>query len=780
MKYNNPFIKVTWEDTPENFTPEKIRRVKSYFQDKYKTKSIQVITKNLVNTSDIKLQSLEASDNILDSQYQKKLMKDFIKENSITTKWELIDRLDNKVNSKIEEKNQNRIRYNKWNIKKVEFSNFISFGQNNVIDYTQLDGISVIESNPKNFGGKTTSTVDLLLFLFFNTTTKTKTNIEIFNRFTDDDEVMVRGEITIDGDDYVIERKLNRKKTKSGEYNVTNKLEFFKKNEDGTIENLSGEQRRETETFITSAIGTEEDFLTTIMTTGNNLEQLIESKPTARGQILTKFLGLESLRTKEEAAKEIYNEWSRKLVSNTYNITQIEIDNTNYQDSIINSENEIERLGIDLKRLDNDLKSLELRRDELLQSKNNDVDQELIRTNPTLLEREINELISQKNISKKNADEVDVKEPSQYYVEEEHEKLNKQINDYLIKGKVTSDDIGRKEKLIEQLEKGEVCPTCNRRLEDVDHTDEINKIKQEIISLNNDRESYSNKLNELEKEVSVYKNLRVEYDNYERNKIKKARYELEVEQKELEISRKQIKLDNYENNKKKLEENQKIDAEVISVRTKIDTANADIRVANTSIERHKMNITSLNTKIETNVDLIKKIKSEEELGGVFKTYLTIYGKNGIAKIIMKNMIPLLNQELYRLLVDSAHFILELNVNDKNEVEFLMIDTETRVVKPLISGSGYEKTISSLALRAVLTKISSLPKPNIVVMDEVFGKIADENLEMVGEFFKKIKDYFEHILVISHNPLIRNWSDNIIMIKKEENVSSIEFITTKIL
>lgn len=780
MKYNNPFIKVTWEDTPENFTPEKIRRVKSYFQDKYKTKSIQVITKNLVNTSDIKLQSLEASDSILDSQYQKNLMKDFIKENSITTKWELIDRLDNKVNSKIEEKNQNRIRYNKWNIKKIEFSNFISFGQNNVIDYTQLDGISVIESNPKNFGGKTTSTVDLLLFLFFNTTTKTKTNIEIFNRFTDDDEVMVRGEITIDGDDYVIERKLNRKKTKSGEYNVTNKLEFFKKNEDGTIENLSGEQRRETETFITSAIGTEEDFLTTIMTTGNNLEQLIESKPTARGQILTKFLGLESLRTKEEAAKEIYNEWSRKLVSNTYNITQLEIDNTNYQDSIINSENEIERLGIDLKRLDNDLKSLELRRDELLQSKNNNIDQELIRTNPTLLEREINELISQKNISQKNADEVDVKEPSQYYVEEEHEKLNKQINDYLIKGKVTSDDIGRKEKLIEQLEKGEVCPTCNRRLEDVDHTDEINKIKQEIISLNNDRESYSNKLNELEKEVSVYKNLRIEYDNYERNKIKKARYELEVEQKELEISRKQVKLDNYENNKKKLEENQKIDAEVISVRTKIDTANADIRIANTSIERHKMNITSLKTKIETNVDLIKKIKSEEELGGVFKTYLTIYGKNGIAKIIMKNMIPLLNQELYRLLVDSAHFILELNVNDKNEVEFLMIDTETRVVKPLISGSGYEKTISSLALRAVLTKISSLPKPNIVVMDEVFGKIADENLEMVGEFFKKIKDYFEHILVISHNPLIRNWSDNIIMIKKEENVSSIEFITTKIL
>jgi len=51
--------------------------------------------------------------------------------------------------------------------------------------------------------------------------------------------------------------------------------------------------------------------------------------------------------------------------------------------------------------------------------------------------------------------------------------------------------------------------------------------------------------------------------------------------------------------------------------------------------------------------------------------------------------------------------------------------------------------------------------------------------MVGEFFKKIKNYFEHILVISHNPLFINWSDNIVMIKKDENISSIDFITTKI-
>jgi len=779
MNLSNPYIKVTWSDVPENFTSEKIRRVKTYFEQKYKTKKVQIITKTLSEIQNTKLKSLEVSDNILDHQYQKTLMKDFIKENKIDVKWELVDRLDNKVNLKIDKLNENKVRFNKWYIKKIEFSNFLSFGEDNVINFTELNGITVVESTPKNFGGKSTSTVDLLMFLFFNTTTKTKTNIEIFNRFTDKDELSVRGEITIDGDDYVIERKLLRKKSKSGEYTVTNKLEFYKRNVDGTIENLSGEQRRETETFIESAIGSEEDFLSTILTTGYNLEQLIESKPTARGQILTKFLGLENLKSKEEFAKEIYNDWSKKLISNTYNVTQLELDNDRFRQSINESEVEIIKLKENLTNFETSLKDLEKRRDEILSSRNNDIDQELINTNPVTLKKEIEELNNKKLLIQKQVDEIEVKEPSQYYSEDEHEKLNTEINGHLIENKVDFDAIVRNENLIKKFEEGTICPTCNRALEDVDHTDEINKIKELIQTLKKSQEDRVDKLKKLELQLTLFKNLKVEYDNYEKNKLRKSRYELEVEQKDLEIEVKQFKLNRYEDNKKKLEDNQKIDTEIIVLRTKIDTTNADIRVTTTNIEKHRSNITVMKDKIIVNEDLITKIKSEEELSVIFKIYLTIYGKNGISKVILKNMVPLLNQELYRLLIDSCHFILELNINDKNEVDFIMIDTETRVVKPLNSGSGYERTISSLALRSVLTKVSSLPKPNIVVMDEVFGKIADENLEMVGEFFKKIKNYFEHIIVISHNSLIRNWSDNLIMIKKDENVSSIDFITTKI-
>jgi DNA repair exonuclease SbcCD ATPase subunit len=773
-----PFIKIDWEDVSENFTPERIKRVKAYFQTKYNTKHVQVVTKTLTDKQNTRLKTLEVTDSILDPQYQKTLMRDFLTENGIQIKWELVDRLDSRVNSEIDKINQNKVRYNKWFIKKIEFSNFLSFGRDNVIDFTPLTGISVIESTPKNFGGKSTSSVDLLMFLFFNSTTKTKTNAEIFNKFTDDDDVVVKGYITIDGENYVIERSLVRKKGRSGDYTVKAELDFYKEKEDGTTENLTGEQRRETEEFIKSAIGTEEDFLSTILTTGYNLEELIESKPTARGQILTKFLGLESLKQKEEICKEIYSDWSKKLVSNTNNIVDLEQENSNNEESIVNSTNEISRLEVALEGFKTSLASYEEKRDGLLSDRNNDIDQELIKTNPVTLENDIKALITKQSESKSQSDAIVVSEPSQYYVETEHNELKAKINQLLMENRLGEREISEKEKHIKLLEEGKICPKCNRPLDEVDHTDEIEETKKEIGQYQRDIQTNLTEVDLLKEQSTAFENLKTEFDTYERNKLRKERFLLEVDQRQFEIDSKKLKLERFEQNKSKLDENQKIDNAIVVLKTQIDTANGDIRNTNISIERHRGNITSLKEKIEVNNKLIEKIKAEEELQGVFKIYLTVYGKNGISKTILKNMIPLINQELHRLLSDSCYFFLELNINDKNELEFLMIDSETRIVKPLNSGSGYERTISSLALRSVLTKVSSLPKPNIVVMDEVFGKIADENLEMVGEFFKKIKNYFEHIFVISHNPLIRNWSDNIIMIKKEDNVSSIDYITSR--
>jgi DNA repair exonuclease SbcCD ATPase subunit len=152
--------------------------------------------------------------------------------------------------------------------------------------------------------------------------------------------------------------------------------------------------------------------------------------------------------------------------------------------------------------------------------------------------------------------------------------------------------------------------------------------------------------------------------------------------------------------------------------------------------------------------------------------MELYGKNGVSKVIMKSMLPLINSELQRLLQDSCYFNLEVRINDKNEVEFIMVDNSTGIEKLMVSGSGYERTIAAMALRAVLSKVCSLPKPNVMVFDEVFGKISNDNLELVGEFFVKMKDYFEKIFVITHNPLVSNWANNVVKINKVDNISKV--------
>ena len=101
-----------------------------------------------------------------------------------------------------------------------------------------------------------------------------------------------------------------------------------------------------------------------------------------------------------------------------------------------------------------------------------------------------------------------------------------------------------------------------------------------------------------------------------------------------------------------------------------------------------------------------------------------------------------------------------------------MNLETGVEKLLSTGSGYEKTMASLAIRTVLTKVSCLPRPNITVFDEVLGKVSNDNLEEVELFFSRVREYFENIFLITHNPLVREWADNIITVTKKNNISSI--------
>ena len=764
VNLDNPYLQIVWEDYAENFTQEKIKSVRHYFQKKYNTTNVNVITKTKV--ADDTTHTVDISFNILDENYQLELVRSFLESKGNMEHYDDIYQLNSIVDNKLLQDQTDATPFKRWYIKNIEFSNFLSYGENQKIDFEKCDGITVVESNPPNFGGKTVLTVDLLMFLFFNETTKTSKAEEIFNRFTERNKVAVKGEITIDGEEYIILRNIERKLSKKNEWTVKTELDFYKRLSDGSLQNFTGEQRRETEAFIKTSIGTKEDFLMTILTTATNLEELIDAKPTARGQVLSRFMGLDFLKRKEEAAKEIYSDFSKGMLSNIYNSEELKTDNQTSQDTI----DTLTESNLTLDTQLEDAKSRILKgqeyRDGLLKSKHN-IDRDLTLVSPDKVQEEINGLDLQKAKAISDRDGVKVVEPSEFYHEDKHDEVKQEIKDLITKQAENNAKIKSIEELKSSVDGGIKCEHCGIELMNAAIT---NAKIGELAGLITHKEGLEGLMQDLTGKELGFVNLKKEFDEYEKNKLIKEKYELSVERFQLMIDALKTKLERYSEVQDKIIENNKTDGLLIKAGIRIDELEGEKKTIETSISNNKFTMTNLTTKITSNLETIRKIADEAERERIYKIYLEIFGKNGVTKLIMKTMMPLINSELQRLLEDSCHFRLEVKINDKNEVDFLMIDNNTQVEKPMASGSGYERSIASLALRAVLSKICSLPRANVVVFDEVFGKMSNDNLEMVSEFFSKIKEYFEKIFVITHNPLVTNWADNVVRIRKEENIS----------
>jgi len=779
-----------------------------------------------------------------------------------------------------------------------------------------------------------TATVDLLLYLFFNKTTKSKRDAEIFNIYLPDhDEVKVKGLIDINGVEFIIERTITRK----GKNKITNSQLRIAKVINGVEENLSEEQRRESEKVIVDTIGTYEDFLLTIISTGGNLEDLIEQKPTDRGNLLTRFIGLDIIKEKESVCKEIKTEWEKNIKSNQYNLIdlfqEIEINRSviNEIDLVIKeSATKIETIAANIRELD--------LTKEVLIGKKKPIDDSLLgvdieeenvkfqtiaqngkakkeewqklkdefktRTKPeydeeghqavlkkekdlvteiheqkTLINAKEKEILTlkfnrEKSIQEKEKEIVALerakektiqeKETEIVNIERQNERAIQEKEKSIItikmehKAKVTAKEkeVTDLEATIKNLKDGEVCQACHRKFDNCDHSEaiagheatieklkkdieklkktedprikpiqdeidtmkkvedpkiivirdeiktltetdspEIKKIQGEIDIMKKTEDPEIKKLQDniqminnvtipfikeqqekVIEEIAKFKKQNDDLNQYEKDDIKLERLGVEVKSLAQDYKDQDDLIKRYNDNVLAVDANKEIEREIINVNFKLEGKNKekDEIIRNQQINEEK--IKNYQKTIDDNEKLIKIINKEQEILKIFEHYLTIFGKKGITSLILKSAIPVINSELDRLLNDTATFSMELDLNNKNDVEYWMIDRETGLRKLVTTGSGYEKTASALALRAVLTKISVLPKPDIIILDEVLGKVADENMDLMKILLDKISEMFEKVFMITHNTLIKDWGDNVVTIEKVNNISKLTFNT----
>lgn len=770
-------IRVDWQDYPENRSIETVNRVKTYFSEKYgvhksaiKINFIPILKNSAGKVIDI---SEGLIDNIMDTAYQRGLFVEWLKLNEVTIDYERLCRLDDKINEILINNEEEDIRYRRWSIKKLWLNNFLSFGENNEVEYKNLDGLTVVNSIPANQGGKTIFTIDSLLFLFFGKTTKTEVNSEVFNTFSNKDDVLVGGHIEIDGDEYIIERTLNRKLSKTGEYKVSTSLEFYKMLSDGTKENLEGEQRRETDKLIEDTIGSYDDFMLTIVATAKNLEDLMETKPTQRGRLLTKFIGLEIIEKKEEINKGLMSEFKSKMKSNLFNTKQLELDIEEYKRNI--SDNRISNKENDkkLNEVLEKIKTAKTKKEDLL-GKRYSIDDEIKKVNPDTLKKEIDVLTKKGVTLKETLDDItgQIKViPKFSYDEDVHEEYRTEEKNLLVEKNGIESTIKTIGKLIKDLKEGEICPTCKRALDEVDHSSEIKDNEKLLKVKEKELKTIVTKIEKICDKLTKISGEKKNSDLYDKLSMSKDKTEIEIDRMRVDYREKTSLLKDYERNFDFIEENRKLESKILGYNQLIETLELEKDSIKSEIQNNDNDIKNKEEKIVENNSLIEQINKEEVVLKIFEVYNRMIGKNGISKLVLSSVIPIINHELNRLLDEVCDFEIQLEINDKNEVDFILIKND--IIKKLRTGSGLETTLASLALRSVLGRISTLPKPNVIVFDEVLGKVANTNLDQVKIFFDKIKKMYEIIFLISHNPIVQDWADKIITVEKNNDISSLQ-------
>ena len=207
-------IKLNWKVNPYDYSKEGENAILSKASKKYgiPKEKIRVIPQFLMLNE--KGEQLSVANDIVENiqrpEFQLQLFQEYLEMNNIQNyDFELIKKIDAELNSKIDYDVYDK--YRRYKINWIKWDNFLSYGQSNYMDFTQLKDLVLLNGEPANQSGKTTFAIDLLHFLLFGKTSKAKTQDKIFNKHIPEaTEVVVEGSLTIENEEYIIKRRLTR------------------------------------------------------------------------------------------------------------------------------------------------------------------------------------------------------------------------------------------------------------------------------------------------------------------------------------------------------------------------------------------------------------------------------------------------------------------------------------------------------------------------------------------------------------------------------------------
>lgn len=751
-----PRVRIKYDQCSKEFLNNYIAKLKKDYDIN------QVYTIDISNEDNHSVvDSIELADNIYDVNYQNKLITDFCNTTDLFTipESDIKELLD--INKIIAEETE--IEINKhivWKPVELRFSNMFSYGENNVINFTNLDGnIGIIGPNRV---GKS-SIIDILLFALFDKTSRAYKASEIIN--VEKDDFKCELELYINEKLYKIEkegiRKVNKKKRFSD--NVPVSIKFYEMNKDGEYIDLSGTARDETNKIIQSYIGSYDDFVMSTISVQNDHMGFLKLPQAERKRVLSRILNIDIFEEYFNTSKLVIRDLKNKLAAKEFgDITQkisdiqTEIYNEteqhqNYKKELVKINKEYDSINKEFKKVMSSYRTIE----DFNHNINNilrDLDDHNKKLNN--LNNTLNKELDEDNIDElnKSLDEVEAL----------YNKINKDINTHEMNIYKYNNTI-KNNLTLSKLHFDLDCTACidNKKLLISD------SLEKEIENAKTNLSSQEAKVVKLKKDLIEIKDLVSELKNNISLIHKNKDTRLEI----IKITDKINKLNELKDKYYTLEKD-------IMYNKEVETKERQIKQQQSKIEREvdytKSNIIKLEVSIENKHKRIKDLELEEKeyIKGVeqlrlYELYNKIMSKDGIQYHVIQKTIPILENKVNQILSLMTNFTV-MFVMDGKDIDIFIQNQNTEEDKywSIDLCSGLQKFILSLAMRTAISRIGNLPKSEFIAIDEGFGNIDQENLASIGNVFSHLKTIYKYILIISHINTIKNQIDSYIQINKD--------------
>jgi DNA repair exonuclease SbcCD ATPase subunit/DNA repair exonuclease SbcCD nuclease subunit len=792
VKNVHPFVTVEWNESVDTAAiikniPEKSRiRLDVHSRDTSRLKDFCSLIESTISPIEItykthadSIKQLENKEDLVAAVDVKQSLIDFIARRSLPTAVvdDAMKKLDYYLSSR--EGAEDVARNIKWDLNRIEFDNLFAYGEKNYIDFNSMPGITGIFG--KNRSGKS-SIIGSIVYSLFNTTDRgSMKNLHIIN--SKKDSCNARSYISVSSNDYEIHRETIKNFPKKGDVWASTALSVTKTSsgEDESVD-LNDEQRRETEKILRKLIGTADDFFYTCLAPQGNMNLFINEKSTARKQMLTRFLDIDYFEELHNRVKADIAPYKTKIkiagsvqeCKSSIELCQKKIEENevlklaslesaerfrnlisdlsrNIPQDVVKSRREIAKMNSDKAIL---MVEIEKINNEIISENTHQVSitEKLKKTNDILDIVNFEELESQASDQRDIARQIDS--------DERDLKSKKRERDILAKSVELLDKVP----CMGQYPACQFICESHRNKEQLPAIDLQLSIKDRAVSILRNRSAALEKDNPaaaFQKAVKIrdlQKDLKIELGKHEsklgilNERLKSKNTEsLQLDTRIAEISEKlagtdipdEIKTEEYSDALRNAEK-QSIDcATIIGIQTE--------------------KISQLRGQIED-------ITLSQDMLRSLETLEAAFSKNGVSQDVISFALPKINAEISEILDGIAGFTVEIECNDTNTVEIYLNYGDNRRLIEL--GSGMEKMISSIAIRVALTNISSLPKSSMLIIDEGFGTLDDNNLEACARLLTNLKSYFKNILVISHVDTIKDIVDNVIDIGWEDGFAKV--------